>query len=285
MARSALLGESREVTLSTARIRYRERGTGRPVVFVHGLSVNADLWRGVVPGLADAGFRCIAPDWPLGGHEVPVPEADLTPPGVAALIAEFLAVLELRDVLLVANDTGGALTQILMSRHPERIGSVVLATVDSFESFLPPPFSVLTRAAAVPGVIWLLAAGTRSRLLSGLVLRTLAKRPIPAEIVDSYFAPLRASRAVRADLRRFVRAVDNRYTLDAAEQHPRFAKPVLLAWASEDRFFPLRLAERLHERLPRATLRTIDDTYTFIPEDRPAELVRLILEFTGDDRS
>jgi len=88
------------------------------VVFVHGLLVNADLWRDVVPVVADTGLRCIAPDWPMGSHPTAVPGADLSPPGLAALIAAFLERLDLDDVSIVANDTGGAITQILMTRHP-----------------------------------------------------------------------------------------------------------------------------------------------------------------------
>ena len=123
MPRSQSLGAVREVQLPAARIRYRERGDGPPVVFVHGLLVNADLWRNVVPPLAAAGVRCIAPDWPLGAHEVPVPDADLSPPGVATLVAAFLDVLDLHEVTVVANDTGGAITQILMAerRRPNQL--------------------------------------------------------------------------------------------------------------------------------------------------------------------
>jgi pimeloyl-ACP methyl ester carboxylesterase len=110
MARSAELGQRRTVRLTQGVIAYRERGDGRPVVFVHGLLVNADLWRAVVPAVADAGYRCLAPDWPLGSHELPMPpDADLSPPGLADLIGGFLEALDLSDVTLVANDTGGAL--------------------------------------------------------------------------------------------------------------------------------------------------------------------------------
>src|ERR671918_734812 len=110
MSRSEALGTVREVDLPAGRIRYRECGEGPPVVYVHGLLVNADLWRAVVPPVAAAGFRCISPDWPFGSHELPVPDADLSPPGVAAMLASFLDRLDLRDVTVVANDTGGGLT-------------------------------------------------------------------------------------------------------------------------------------------------------------------------------
>src|SRR5882724_11040505 len=98
MAVSAELGDTREVALPGGTVRYRERGSGPVVLFVHGLLVNGDLWRKVVPEVAAAGYRCITPDWPLGAHEIPVPDADLSPPGVAALIASFLEALDLTGV-------------------------------------------------------------------------------------------------------------------------------------------------------------------------------------------
>lgn len=281
MAISEELGTVHEAALRSARIRYRERGAGPPVVFVHGLLANGDLWRKVVPTVADAGFRCLVPDWPLGAHEIPVPEADLTPPGVAALIAEFIAELDLHDVVVVANDTGGAITQILMVNHPERIGGVVLTPSDSFERFFPPGFAFLPRLARVPGSIWLLAQSLRQRALHRLpfTFGWVAKRPLPEHIVDSFLLPSRRDPAIRRDLRRFLTAVHKRHTLDAAEQLPRFTKPVLLAWASEEKLFPVRLAERLAEKLPDAELQVIDDSYTFVPEDQPEPLARLVVNF------
>jgi hypothetical protein len=83
MAAVTTLGSVNVVDLDLARLRYHESGEGPPVVFVHGLFANAYLWRKVVLGIAAAGYRCLAPDWPLGSHTVPVPEADLTPAGVA----------------------------------------------------------------------------------------------------------------------------------------------------------------------------------------------------------
>src|SRR3989440_11517084 len=110
MSISDVLGTPASVDLPAGRINYRERGSGRPVVFVHGLLVNGDLWRNVVPIVADAGFRCLTPDWPLGSHGTPMhADNDLKPPHLAGIIASFLEALELNDVVLVANDTGGAL--------------------------------------------------------------------------------------------------------------------------------------------------------------------------------
>ncbi len=284
MAHSESLGVSRLVELEQGTIGYRERGSGPPVVFVHGLLVNADLWRHVVPAVADAGFRCLAPDWPLGAHEQPMRgAADLSPPGLAAMIEEFLAALDLTDVTLVANDTGGALVQILMARRTERVTRVVLTSCDSFERFFPPLFRPLSTLARIPGSMWPLAQALRLRALHRLpiVLGWVAKRPIPKEITDSYFEPTRTDRGVRRDLRRFLRGVHRRHTLAAAKAFPTFQRPVLLVWAEEDRLFPVSLARRLEKLLPDAELRLVPDSYTLIPEDQPTVLADLVIDFTG----
>jgi pimeloyl-ACP methyl ester carboxylesterase len=282
MGISSALGPAREIALSSGRIRYHDTGSGSPVVFVHGLLVNADIWRGVVPGLAAAGHRCLTPDWPLGSHSIPMPDADLGPTGIADLIAEFLDALDLTDVTIVANDTGGALTQILMTRRPERIGRVVLAAVDCYEVFPPQPFAALLKVAKIPGVIRPLLAPMRFTLLQRLPLGfgLVTKHELPQEIAQSYLGPARRDAAIRDDLRRFAAGVDNRCTVAAAEHFGTVDVPVLVVWSTEDKLFPMALAERLVADLPRASLRTLDNSYTFIPEDRPELLTELIVEFT-----
>jgi pimeloyl-ACP methyl ester carboxylesterase len=213
---------------------------------------------------------------------VPVRRADLSPPGVANLVGEFLDGLDLHDVTVVANDTGGAITQLLMVQRPRRIGRVVLTPSDSLERFFPPPFAFLPAVARLPGAIWLLVQLLRVRASHRLPIAFgwVTKRPIDPEVVDSYLEPSRRAAAIRADLARFLVGVHNRHTLAAARERPRFRKPVLLVWAAEDRLFPLALARRLAATLPNATLAVIEDSYTFIPEDQPAQLTRLIAEFS-----
>lgn len=281
MGHSAALGSQHTVDLPAGRIRYHARGEGPPVVFVHGVFANADLWRDVVPTVADAGFRTIAPDWPLGGHEIPMPQADLDPQGVATIIADFLEALDLREVTLVANDTGGGITQILMSRLPERVARVVLTPSDSFERFFPQPIAFLPTLAKVPGSVWAIVQTLRVRALHRLPITFgwVSKRPLPADVAESFLRPARRSAEIRDDLRRFLSGVHRRHTLAAAEEFPKFTKPVLLAWASEDKLFPVSLAQRLAAVLPDATVTMIDDSYTFVPMDRPEPLARLIVDF------
>jgi pimeloyl-ACP methyl ester carboxylesterase len=282
MTRSADLGKAHVVPLSRGDVRYFERGSGRPIVFVHGVLTNANLWRSVVPDLAEAGFRCLAPDLPLGSHTIPMrPDADLSPIGNADLIADFLEALDLRDVILVANDTGGALTQIMLSRRPERVDRVVLLPSDCFEYFFPPIFKALPYAARLPGFMRVLAALLRVRALHRLPLLFgwVTKRPVPREIVESYLWPPGESSGVRRDLRKLLRDVHPRHTLAAAAALRTFPRPVLLLWGKEEKLFPLRFAYRLADVLPDARVVEVADTYTFITEDRPAEVVRHVLAF------
>jgi pimeloyl-ACP methyl ester carboxylesterase len=284
MTRSEALGQEHRVRLPAGEVRYFERGRGAPVVFVHGVLTNAELWRKVVPDVAAAGFRCVAPDLPLGSHDLPMrADADLSPTGAADVIADFLDALDLRDVTLVANDTGGALTQILLGRRPERVVRVVLTPSDCFEYFFPPIFKPLPAIARIPGAMAVLSQLLRIRALYPLpmLFGWVVKRPLPDDVAQAYLAPLRKSAGVRRDLRKLLRDVHPRHTLAAAEALRTFDRPVLLAWAAEDKLFPIGLAHRLAALLPDARLVEIADSYTFVSEDQPAVLARHVVEFAG----
>jgi pimeloyl-ACP methyl ester carboxylesterase len=280
MSVSPQLGERKEVTLPQGTIHYRERGTGAPIVFVHGLLVNGDLWRKVVPTLSKD-FRCITPDWPLGSHEQPMEaSADLTPSGIARLIADFLAALDLEDVTLVGNDTGGGISQIVVAEHPERVGRLVLTNCDAYENFPPRLFRFLIVAARIPGAVTALTQVMRPRAMrrTPIAFGWLAKHGIDDEASDSYARPSISSGLIRRDLAKAMKDIHPRYTLAAAKRFSSFERPVLLAWATEKAFFPWKDAERLASDFPDARLERIEDSYTFVPEDQPERLAELITE-------
>ncbi|MET9213026.1 MULTISPECIES: alpha/beta fold hydrolase [unclassified Nocardia] len=280
---SANLGTPHQVALTPGAIRYFDTGDGPPVVFVHGFMTNANTWRNIVPAIAAAGHRCLAPDLPLGAHRIPVPDADLTPVGVADLLAEFLDRLDLTDVTVVANDSGGVITQILLVRNPARVARVVLASVDCYEAFPPARYRWLTTAIKIPGATRAVTSILRWRRLQRLpfTFGPATKRPIPPEVMDSFLLPSRQSAAIRADLARFiVHGVSNRFTLDAAGKFASVTAPVLIAWAREDQLVPAEYAERLADDLPNSTLKFIDDAHMLVQEDQPQVLAEMIIEFT-----
>jgi pimeloyl-ACP methyl ester carboxylesterase len=267
--------------LSHGTIRYRDSGSGPPIVFVHGYLVDGRLWEGTAAALSGE-FRCIVPDWPFGAHAVAMaPDADLSPPGAARIIADFLAALDLDEVTIVGNDSGGAISQILVTRHPERIGRLVLTNCDTHENFPPFPFTFMPPVARLPGGMTLLALPFRLGPIRRAAFAPFAERRIPDELSASWMAPSTSDAGVRRDVRKFTAGLHKRYTLEAAERLRSFEAPVLFAWAPKDRFFKLARAERLAETLPDARIETIADAKTFVPFDQPERLAELIGEFAA----
>jgi len=266
-----------EIELSQGVVRYREQGTGTPIVLIHGLLVNGNVWDRLVPLLAGQG-RCVVPDLPLGSHSLPMnKDADLSAPAIAELIAEFIERLELEDVTLVGNDTGGALCQLVAADHRERLGRLVLTTCDAFENFPPPAVRPLLTALKLPGALAATSVLGRLRAVRGAAFKAmpLTMQPIPDEQVKSWVAPL-ANKRIRADLAKVVRGIDPADTVAAAERLRDFDRPALIAWGAEDRFFPFSDAERLAATLPNARLERIPNARAFVQLDAPERLAEMI---------
>jgi pimeloyl-ACP methyl ester carboxylesterase len=273
--------ERREIELPAGRIRYREAGKGRPVVFVHGFLVDGRLWDGVVDALSDR-YRCIAPDWPIAAQQVAMnPDADLSPPGIAAIIDSFLAALELEDATIVGNDSGGAMSQVLVTRHPERVGRLVLTNCDTHDNFPPGIFKTMPPIAKLPGGMTVLSAPFRIGALSRAAFKPFAKTKIPADLVASWMEPSLSDPGVKRDAKKVTVGMNKRWTLEAAEKLSSSQLPVLLTWAPGDRFFPISYAERLARETPNANLVEIPDAKTFVPLDQPRRLAEEIATFVG----
>jgi pimeloyl-ACP methyl ester carboxylesterase len=273
--------ERKEIDLPAGRIRYREAGSGNPIVFVHGYLVDGRLWDGVVDGLSDR-FRCLAPDWPIGAQQLAMkPDADLSPYGIAATIASFLDALDLEDVTIVGNDSGGAMSQVLVTRHPERIGRLVLTNCDTHENFPPGIFKAMPPLAKLPGGLTLLTLPFRSSAIARAAFRPFTRTPIPRELVASWLAPGLNDSGVRRDLKKVTVGMNKRYTLEAARKLRGSELPILFAWAPGDKLFPISYAERLASEAGNTRIVEIADANTFVPLDQPARLAEEVAGFAA----
>ncbi|WP_329372178.1 alpha/beta fold hydrolase [Streptomyces sp. NBC_01483] len=274
-----------EIELSAGTLTYRDTGGDGPVlVLLHGLMMDASLWDETIAELA-ADHRCVAPTLPLGAHRHGMrADADLSLPGVARLVVEFLDRLDLRDVVLVGNDTGGALVQLVMADGAARVAAVVLVSCDAFDNF-PPGLTGRT----------LVLSGRLPPRLFGMFMGQMRLRPLRRMPVAFGWLTLRGDAAtarwirpvlerpeIRRDAVRTLRAAaaDTGLLLTAAERLPAFDRPALVVWARDDRVMPPEHGRRLAALLPRGRLIEIDDSYTLVPLDRPTELARAIREFT-----
>jgi len=262
--------------LGQGPIRYREMGAGEPIVFVHGLLVDGRLWDGVAERLS-AEHRCIVPDWPMGSHTAPMrPDADLSPTGHAENIAEFIGALGVERATIVGNDSGGAISQILATRHPERVERLVLTNCDMFDRFPPFPFTLMGPVAKLPGGMAILQAPFRIGAMGRMAYAPLAKNKIAPELVASWIEPARRDPAIARDTRKLIVSMNKRYTLEAAGRLAGFDRPTLFAWGTDDRFFKLDYAKRLAGIIPGSRVVEIPGAGTFVPLDRPDAVVDAI---------
>ncbi|MGW8380508.1 alpha/beta hydrolase [Streptomyces sp. ODS28] len=292
-----------EVRLSAGTVTYEDTGgEGTVVVLLHGVAMDGSLWDRVVYGEPGAGggegteglsaaYRCVVPTLPLGGHARPMrPDADLSVRGVALLVAEFLESLDLRDVTLVLNDWGGAQALVAEGRD-ERVGRLVLTSCEAFTNYPPGlPGRNLGLLGKIPrgAGLGLAAYAMRLRPAQRLPMTWgwMAKRPLPPELVDAWFRPLRTSAGVRRDLHKYLRGVPQPAELARWSEALRgFDRPALVAWAAEDRVMPPEHGRRLAALLPRSSYAEIPDSYALIPRDQPARLVAELRAFLENGRS
>ena len=287
MAISDALGERRTVEVPAGTLEYRERGTGPPIVFAHGAAVNGDLWRRVAPELASS-HRTIVPDLPLGGHSIPLRDGrDLSLNGAADVLGSFIDALGLKDVTLVANDTGGALSQALVSRRPDRVSRLVLTSCDAFENYPPKAVAYLKPVSRVAPALWLLTQAMRLRAAQRLPIAYgwATHRPIEPAIMESYLAGLRTNPGVRRDFASLLSRADKRDMVQASERVGAFGGPALVVWGADDRFFPREHGQRLAGLMPQGPLRARGGLAHVHPGGPPGAPGRALRVFLAPQRA
>jgi hypothetical protein len=275
------------IALSAGTIHYEKSGPtdGRPLVFIHGYAMGGSLWRGLTERLAARGFACIAPTWPLGAHtEAMKKTTELTMEGLAEIGGELVEALDLEDVVLIGNDTGGAIAQILATTAPERLGALVLTSCDAFEHFPPPILKPFMAAAKLPGAFRVALQPLRTRLGRQRAYGQLAHGDVD-ELAAEWVKPALSDRGVRNDLRRLTASLNQESMLRAADRLPDFRQPALVAWSADDAFFPLEDGQRLAATLPDARLEVISNAKTFSMIDQPERLAELISDFLGNGKA
>lgn len=253
------------------------------VVLLHGLLMDSTVWRKVAPELATSA-RVICPTLPLGGHRIAMEsDADLSLPAMVRLVGEFLEALDLRDVVLVSNDWGGALLLVELD-CAERVGRLVITPSEAFDNFppgLPGRLAALAGRAGPTGVK-LAMQPLRFRALRRfpLLFGWMSKRPVPHAVSDRWFAPVLSNHAIRRDLAKYAGGpLDRAWTTAATERLREFDRPALVAWAPEDRLMPRDHGRHLAELLPQGRLVEIPDSYTLVSEDQPELLLRHLRDF------
>jgi pimeloyl-ACP methyl ester carboxylesterase len=205
----------------------------------------------------------------------------VSPTAAAASPQTGRSALDLEDVTVVGNDSGGAMSQVLVTRHPERIGRLVLTNCDTHENFPPGIFKAMPPLAKLPGGMTLLALPFRSGAIARAAFKPFARTPIPSQLVASWMKPGINDRGVRHDLKKVTVGMNKRYTLEAAQKLRGSQLPILLTWAPGDKLFPISYAQRLAGETGNARIVEIPDSNTFVPLDQPQRLADEIAGFVA----
>jgi pimeloyl-ACP methyl ester carboxylesterase len=267
------MSDRRIIETPSGRIAFVDRGEGPAALFVHGVFLNADLWDGVVDGVSDV-RRCIAPDILCHGQTRERADADVSFAGQAEMLRQLIDALDVRQVDVVANDSGGAIAQIFAARHPERVRSLALTNCDVHDGWPPPAF--------VPTVQAVLNAGFRA-VATPLSDPAVAREALgvgfehPERLSDAtlrgFLDPLLASDERVKNLERFFAAMDCRQTVEVEPLLRRLQAPTLVLWGTGDVFFDVEWARWLAKTIPGAREPVLlPDAKLFFPMERPARV-------------
>jgi pimeloyl-ACP methyl ester carboxylesterase len=264
----------KHVKTEQGEIAYSERGSGPVALFVHGVFLNNNLWRHVVDRVKDV-RRCIAIDLLAHGATRISPDQRVDFTTQAEMLESFCSALKLDQVDLVANDSGGGISQIFAARRPQRIRSLTLTNCDTHDNWPPEPFKPAIEAAKKA------ALGERGRaMLQDIKLARASfsrayEHPelIADEVLRAYLEPLYATSEATRNLERFVAGQDSRHTVAIEPILRQLSAPTLVVWGTDDIFFPLKWAYWLKDTIP-GCRRVVEvaGARLFFPEERPDAL-------------
>jgi pimeloyl-ACP methyl ester carboxylesterase len=251
-------------------------GPGRPVLLVHGVGSSSYLWRNVI-ALLDGERRCVAFDLPLHGHTPAAPGQDFTLPGLARFIADGCDALGLADIDLVANDTGGAVSQVFAANQPERLHTLTLTNCEAHDN-MPPrallPAVLLARLGLLARLApRLMAPGNprTARRVYGRVYQDVSK--LPADIARVWLEAQAGTPEAARQAQRLLTSLRARDLLAAEPALARLQVPTLIVWGTDDMFFRTKWAYWLRDTIPGASeVVEIDGGRLFFPDERAAEL-------------
>jgi pimeloyl-ACP methyl ester carboxylesterase len=261
-------------------ISYVDIGQGPTALFVHGVGTNGLLWRNLIDLVQDQ-RRCLALDLPLHGHTPARADQDISLSALASVLEDFRDALDLDDIDLIANDTGGAVAQIFAARHPRRLASLTLTNCETHDNIPPPAFKPTIDQAArgelsasAPQVMANLAA-SRS-----IIFNTSYEHPeqLDLDVVRAYLEPVLGTPERARQFERLLCSLHASDLLAVEPQLRQFHVPTLVVWGTDDVFFDVRWAYWLRDTIPGVSeVVELDGGRLFFPDERASDLAPHLL--------
>jgi len=263
----------RQIETPSGTIGYVEQGSGPVALFVHGVLLNGYLWRHQLAQLGDA-RRCIAVDLLAHGNTEVSATQDVSVTANAHMLAQFLDAMEIDQVDLVGNDSGGGICQIFAALYPKRLRSLALTNCDAHDNWPPEAFKPFVAMVAAGGLAGTLSSMLADKSVYRSALAPAYERPedVADDTIETYLRPLVRSEQHTRNMERFVNAFDCRHTVQIEEQLKRVQAPTLIAWGTDDVYFDLKWSCWLADAIPGTRKRVeFPSARIFFPEERPQE--------------
>lgn len=270
------------VHTTSGRISYLEQGGGPVALFVHGVLLNSHLWRYQLMHLSEI-RRCIAVDLLAHGDTEIAPDQDVSVTANAEMLRQFLDVLDIEQVDLVGNDSGGGIAQIFAASYPERVRSLTLTDCDVHDNWPPEAFKPFLAMAAAGGLSEALNAmlSDKSIYRSREALGPAYENPesLSDGSIETYLRPLVRNAQRTRDFQRFLAAFDSKHTV-AIEQRLRALKaPTLIVWGTDDVYFDVKWSRWLAATIPGTRRRVeLEGARIFFVEERWEEFNKELRE-------
>lgn len=272
-----------KVSLPEGEIAYVDIGEGPVALFVHGVFMNGYLWRNVIAEVRDE-RRCIAVDLPLHGDtDLELP--DLTLRAHADLLGKFCDALDIDEVDLVGNDTGGAICQLFAVRYPGRVRTLTLTNCDVHDNYPPANFKRAVDLAAngelAPILVQMNEDPDFARSDIGLGVGYEHPEKLSDETVNAFLGRFATPAGGQAIERRITSiAGDTDALVEIEPQLRKLSVPTLIVWGTGDSFFDVSWAYGLRDTIAGAAeVVEVEGGKLFFVDERAAEFVPYLRAF------
>lgn len=264
------------IDLDGARLYYYAagtRGAGEPVVFLHGFPTSGHLWTDVIP-LMPPGHRLVVLDLLGYGRSDPPNGRPLTLRAHADRVLGLLDALGIDEACIVGHDLGGGVAQTMAVHAPARVTRLALVDSVAFTGWPTRDVRFARAVLRLTGRVpprWVLA------VLRADLERGYADASRAVHSIDRFIRPFTSDEG-RATFMQHLLALDARETRTLAQRLGEIAAPTAVVWGANDPFLRLKLAKRLAEAVPHATLHVVPGVRHFTPEDAPRPVADAIAE-------
>ena len=267
--------------IHNTRISHGIHGDGEPVILIHGTPSSSYIWRNVMPSLLEAGYKVHLFDLlGYGLSERPQdPSIDTSVTGQVPILEGLLELWGLNEAHIIAHDIGGAVAQRFAIQSPERVKTLTMLDVVSYDSW-PSKRTHEQMQSGLEKLIKAADADHREHFREWLYSTVEKKEQLAETSMETYLDFICGPVGQASFFQHQVMHYDPKHTQQVA---PRYAElgqnPVQLIWGADDAWQVEAWAHKLHDAIPGSELHVLQDCGHFSMEDQPEKISALLVDF------